>query len=32
MSVIVKEVKKRDMKRWVRFPNILYKENKAFVP
>lgn len=32
MSIIVKEVKKKDMKKWVRFPNVLYKDTKAFVP
>ena len=33
MSVIVKEVKyKKDLKKWVEFPNILYKNVDAYVP
>ena len=33
MSVIIKEVKtKRDLKKWVKFPNDLYKGNKYYVP
>ena len=33
MEVIVKEVlTKKDMAKWVRFPNDLYKNDKAYVP
>jgi len=33
MSVIIKEVvTKKDLLKWVRFPNELYKENEYFVP
>ncbi len=33
MSVIIKEVKtKKDLKKWVDFPNKLYKGNKYYVP
>ncbi len=33
MSVIIREVtSKRDLKRWVEFPNSLYRDNEFFVP
>ena len=33
MSVVVKEVlTKKDLKKWVLFPNKLYKNNKYYVP
>lgn len=33
MSVVIKEVlTKKDLKKWVRFPNLLYKGNPYFVP
>ena len=33
MGVVIKEVlTKRDLKKWVDFPNKLYKENKYYVP
>lgn len=33
MSVIIKEVlTKKDLKKWVDFPNKLYKDNKYYVP
>ena len=33
MTVVVKEVlTKRDLKKWVEFPNKLYKNNKYYVP
>jgi len=33
MSVIIKEViTKRDLKKWVDFPNKMYKKNKAYCP
>ena len=33
MAIIVKEVdSKKELIKWVRFPNELYKDNKNFVP
>jgi len=33
MSVIIKEVlTKRDLSRWVEFPNRLYHDNEYYVP
>ncbi len=33
MSVVIKEViNKRDLKKWVDFPNKMYKKNKAYCP
>ena len=33
MQVVIKEVEnKKDLLKWVRFPNVLYKGNKSFVP
>lgn len=33
MSIVIKEVKKkRDLKKWIEFPNRLYKDNEYFVP
>lgn len=33
MSIIIKEVlTKKDLKKWVKFPNDLYKDNPNFVP
>ena len=29
---IVEVLNKKDLKKWVRFPNTLYKGNKNFVP
>ncbi len=33
MSITVEEVvSKRDLKKWIEFPNLLYKDNKYYVP
>ncbi|MEE0970457.1 MAG: hypothetical protein U0M06_13890, partial [Clostridia bacterium] len=33
MDIIIKEVTtKKDLKKWLEFPNKLYKENEFFVP
>ena len=33
MSVVIKEViSKSDLKKWVDFPNKMYKKNKAYCP
>ncbi|MBO5358897.1 MAG: hypothetical protein J6A78_06210 [Clostridia bacterium] len=33
MSIYIKEVtSKKDLKKWIEFPNSLYKDNEFYVP